>query len=153
MEPLPQQITTLGRADHTTPPAPVRHPAMQPEEIPPGIAPVTLADGTRTLAYVQPPTTTAPTSPTVKPIPRWARTTALLAPTIGTGLGAAGIGLSYAAPGILAMAQALWATVALVAAGGLTAAALLRRVRRPAPITQHITAHGLFSRAGGTINH
>ncbi|MCX5147929.1 hypothetical protein OHB36_14315 [Streptomyces sp. NBC_00320] len=118
-----------------------------------GIRLVTLPDGTRTLAYTHPtPTEPAPIPAPAAGVPAWAKTTALLAPTIGGGIGAAGIGISYAAPGLIAMAEALWAAVALIAAGG--AALLLGRTRRaPAAthITQHITATGLFGRATGSI--
>ncbi|WP_371678349.1 hypothetical protein [Streptomyces sp. NBC_01276] len=153
--------------DHTRPaiPEPLRYgdailhppaipaPWMLPAEMPPGIQYVTLADGTRTLAYTQP---TPP--PAVQPIPVWAKTTALLAPTVGGGIAAAGCGIAYAAPGLIAMTEALWAAIALIAAG--TLAPLLLRAGRGvgrggAPvqhITQNITATGLFGRATGTIN-
>ncbi|WP_324608028.1 hypothetical protein [Streptomyces albus] len=87
-------------------------------------------------------------------MPAWAKTTALLAPTVGMGVGAGGFGLSYAAPGVLAMTDALWAAAALLATGCGGAALLLSRWRNraPAQITQNITAHGFLSRAGGTIN-
>ncbi|MFD5512860.1 hypothetical protein ACFWIB_34615 [Streptomyces sp. NPDC127051] len=138
-------------------PAPATTPAplvpVLPEQA--GIAVVTLPDGTRTLAYTHPtPTAPVPIPASAAGVPRWAKTTALLAPTIGGGIGAAGIGISYAAPGILALTEALWAAVALIAAGG--AALLLGRTRRaPASthITQHITATGLFGRASGSIGH
>ncbi|MFD3542477.1 hypothetical protein ACFWUQ_23715 [Streptomyces sp. NPDC058662] len=125
-----------------------------------GIAWVTLPDGTRTLAYTHPtPTDTAPAPATPAAVPTWAKTTALLAPTLGSGIGAAGIGISYAAPGVLAMAEALWALVALIAAG--TALPLLLRATRGAGrgrapvqhVTQNITATGLFGRATGTLNN
>ncbi|MFE6080045.1 hypothetical protein [Streptomyces virginiae] len=126
-----------------------------------GIALVTLPDGTRTLAYTHPTHTAVPAAPApAAAVPAWAKTTALLAPTVGGGIGAAGIGISYAAPGVLAMAEALWALVALIAAG--TALPLLLRTgrsthgRSAAPvqhITQHVTATGLFGRATGTINN
>ncbi|MCJ1678306.1 hypothetical protein MTF65_13305 [Streptomyces sp. APSN-46.1] len=124
---------------------------MLPAEIPPGIQYVILASGARTLAY----TPTAPLEPVpVQRIPVWAKTTALLAPTVGGGIAAASIGLAYAAPGLIALTEALWAAVALIAAGG--AALLLARTRRaPATthITQHITSTGLFGRARGSIHH
>jgi hypothetical protein len=138
----------------------VRHGEMLPHEIPPGVQLVTLPGGIRTLAYTQPPAEPAPQPvPVVQPIPTWAKTTALLTPTIGGGVAAAGIGLSYAAPGLIAMSQALWATVALIAAGAIALPLLLSigrsRTGRAAPtqITQNITATGLFGRASGTINH
>ncbi|MEU8501718.1 hypothetical protein AB0C86_34080 [Streptomyces lavendulae] len=126
-----------------------------------GIAWVTLPDGTRTLAYTHPtPTEPAPAPTPPAPVPTWAKTTALLAPTVGGGIGAAGIGISYAAPGVLAMAEALWALVALIAAGTL-APILLRARHRTARqgggpvqhITQNISATGLFGRATGTLNN
>ncbi|QPL68781.1 hypothetical protein I3J05_07715 [Streptomyces clavuligerus] len=125
---------------------------------------VTLPDGRRTLAYTHPTPvpviTTAPgaAGPGVRPVPAWARTTALLAPTVGGGIAAAGIGISYAAPGLTAMTNALWAAAALIATG--TAGAIALRTGRPRAtgrgtthITQQITATGLFGRATGTINH
>ncbi|MGZ9931717.1 hypothetical protein ACXNSR_17685 [Streptomyces sp. NC-S4] len=139
------------------PPA-VPEPRMLPAEIPPGVQYVTLPNGTRTLAYTHPDVATV-LPPAVQPVPAWAKTTALLAPTVGGGIGAAGIGISYAAPGLLAMAEALWALVALIAAG--TALPLIlrtgrSRAHRGGPVqhvTQHVTATGLFGRATGTINH
>ncbi|NXY98747.1 hypothetical protein HYE82_31090, partial [Streptomyces sp. BR123] len=101
------------------------------------------------------PTEPAPAPAPAAGIPVWAKTTALLAPTVGGGIGAAGIGISYAVPGVLAMAEALWALVALIAAGAL-ASVLLRGGRGRAAgttthITQNITATGLFGRASGTF--
>lgn len=150
----PYEITTL------TPHQPTAHPPMPAHEIPPGVDWVVLPNGVRTLAYTQPPTA-IPTQPAAAaaaaPIPTWAKTTALLTPTIGGGIAAAGIGLSYAAPGLIAMSHALWATVALIAAGTIALPLLLGIGRRsrtgPAHITQNITATGLFGRASGTINH
>ncbi|MET9434421.1 hypothetical protein [Streptomyces sp. NPDC006551] len=149
----PYEITTL-----TGHPQPIPRPVMLPEEIFPGVAWVTLPGGVRTLAYTQQPTTQAPRPVAAPPVPTWAKTTALLAPTIGGGVAAAGIGLSYAAPGLIAMSHALWATVALIAAGAIALPILLGACRRggkagPAQITQNITATGLFGRASGTINH
>ncbi|MFJ7203260.1 hypothetical protein ACIQWR_06975 [Streptomyces sp. NPDC098789] len=132
------------------PPA-VPDPQFLPAEIPPGIQYVTLPDGNRTLAYTH-PTTPVPT-PAVQPIPAWAKTTALLAPTIGGGIAAAGFGIAYAAPGLIALTEALWAVVALIAAGAVLAFARPRRGRPATHITQHITATGLFGRATGTANH
>jgi hypothetical protein len=151
----PYEITTVP-AQPT-----VRHGEMLPHEIPPGVQLVTLPGGMRTLAYTQPPAASAPqpVPVTPAPIPTWAKTTALLTPTIGGGIAAAGIGLSYAAPGLIAMSQALWAAVALIAAGAIALPLLLgigrSRTGRAAPtqITQNITATGLFGRASGTINH
>ncbi|KOV27076.1 hypothetical protein ADK90_02955 [Streptomyces sp. XY413] len=147
---------------HPTTPAPLRYgdailyppvlpePRMVPAEIPPGVQYVTLPDGTRTLAY-----TAQPETPPVRPIPAWAKTTALLAPTVGGGIAAASAGLAYAAPGLIALTEALWATVALIAAGAVVALARPRRstARPTTHITQHVTATGLFGRANGTINH
>ncbi|MFD7398961.1 hypothetical protein ACFV60_28475 [Streptomyces virginiae] len=147
---------------HPTAPAPLRYrdailyppavpePRMLPAEIPPGVQYVTLPDGTRTLAY-----TTQPEPAAARPVPTWAKTTALLAPTVGGGIAAASAGLAYAAPGLIALTEALWAAVALIAAGAVVAVARPRRgADRPAThITQHVTATGLFGRANGTINH
>ncbi|MGG7574756.1 hypothetical protein [Streptomyces sirii] len=139
---------------------------MHPHEIPPGVQEVILPSGERALAYSTTPTTPpppTPTAPSAQPIPAWAKTTALLAPTVGGGIGMAAVGLSTAAPGLIAMSHALWSAVALIATGGTAAAVLIGRVRarlgaaqRPMErphITQHITATGLFGRANGTINH
>lgn len=98
----------------------------------------------------------------MQPIPAWAKTTALLTPTIGGGIAAAGIGLSYAAPGLIAMSQALWSAVALIAAAAIGVPLLLRLGRAATGtgtgtgtthITQNITASGMFGKANGTINH
>ncbi|MET9695596.1 hypothetical protein ABZY31_01515 [Streptomyces sp. NPDC006529] len=154
---------------HPTTPVPVRYgdailhppaipaPRMLAAEIPPGVQYVTLPNGTCTLAYTQ-PAVPAP-APTAAPIPAWAKTTALLAPTLGAGIAAAGYGIAYAAPGLIAMTDALWAAIALIAAG--TLAPFLLRAGRGAGrgaapvqhITQHVTASGMFGRATGTINH
>ncbi|MFD7840551.1 hypothetical protein [Streptomyces sp. NPDC059761] len=145
----PEPITWL--------PTPAHHPAIPVPVLPEqaGIALVSLPDGTRTLAYTHPtPTEPAPAPAPTAGIPGWAKTTALLAPTIGGGIGAAGYGISYAAPGLIAMTEALWAVVALIAVGG--AALLLGRTRRASAsthITQHITATGLFGRASGSTGH
>ncbi|MFE9842502.1 hypothetical protein [Streptomyces goshikiensis] len=130
-------------------------PAVPEPHLPLGVQYVTLPDGTHTLAYTQ-PTALAPAT-VAQPIPAWAKTTALLAPTLGGGIAAAGFGISYAAPGLIAMTDALWAAITLIAAGAL-APLLLRAGRGPgrgnAPvqhITQHVTASGMFGRATGTI--
>jgi hypothetical protein len=144
---------------------PVHHPTVVqqsvilPAEIPPGVDWVTLPNGVRTLAYTHP--TPPPAVPVSQPVPAWAKTTALLAPTVGGGVTAAGIGLSYAAPGLIAMSQALWSAAALLVAAVIAVPVLLRTARRvtgggsgsPTHITQNITATGLFSRANGTLNH
>ncbi|MFJ2751920.1 hypothetical protein [Streptomyces sp. NPDC087297] len=164
---MPYEHTTAS----TTPPArygdpifyptTVQQPMMLPVELPPGVEMVTLPGGYRTLAYTHPtPPPAPPSAPAAQPIPAWAKTTALLAPTIGAGIAAAGFGISYAAPGLIAMTEALWAAIALIAAGTL-APLILRTTcgtggRGPAPvqhITQHVTASGLFGRAAGTINN
>ncbi|MBM4794612.1 hypothetical protein HXP44_21735 [Streptomyces sioyaensis] len=141
---------------------------MRAEEIPPGVQEVILPSGERALAYSTGPTNPQPTSaapaaPVAQPIPAWAKSTALLAPTIGAGIGMAAVGLSTAVPGLIAMSHALWAAAALLATGGTAAAVVVGRVRAritAAPqatqrphITQYITATGLFGRANGTINH
>lgn len=122
---------------------------MPPAEIPLGVQLVTLPDGTRTLAY-----TTLPETPAAQGVPAWAKTTALLAPTVGGGIAAASAGIAYAAPGLIALTEALWATVALIAAGAVITLARPRRgAGRPTThITQHVTATGLFGRATGGIN-
>ncbi|GAA4910239.1 hypothetical protein ACFPM3_11300 [Streptomyces coeruleoprunus] len=152
----PSEITTLSAYSGGLPG--LVRPTFLPEDSPPGIALVTLPSGVRTLAYVEPTTPPAPPAPAAAaPIPTWAKTTALLTPTIGGGIAAAGIGLSYAAPGLIAMSHALWATVALIATGAFAVPLLIRSTRGRATttthITQNITATGLFGRAGGTINH
>ncbi|MFV5996328.1 hypothetical protein ACNPQM_29000 [Streptomyces sp. NPDC056231] len=121
---------------------------------------VTLPGGIRTLAYTPQQAPPPPPVPVAQPIPAWAKTTALLVPTVGGGVAAAGIGISYAAPGLIAMSQALWATVALIAAGAIGLPVLLRLARSSTGsgrstthITQNITASGMFGRANGTINH
>lgn len=126
---------------------------MPVNEVPPGVQVVTLPGGNRVLAYAEPTALPSPVTPAAQPIPSWAKTTALLVPTTGGGIAVAGVGLSYAAPGLIAMSHALWAAVALIAVGGTAAAALLKRCRRPAQITQNITATGPFARANGTVSH
>ncbi|MFD3935694.1 hypothetical protein ACFWSF_08485 [Streptomyces sp. NPDC058611] len=159
----PRTITALRYGDPIYHPTTVEQPVLLPADIPRGVEWVTLPNGVRTLAYThpQPHPATEPERPyRAEPIPRWAKTTALLAPTLGGGIAAAGFGISYAAPGLIAMTDALWAAIALIAAG--TLAPLLLRTTRgaggrgPAPVqhvTQNITATGLFGRANGTINH
>nr|WP_229818609.1 hypothetical protein [Streptomyces lateritius] len=133
---------------------------MLSAEIPPGVGWVILPNGVRTLAYTQPNTPPPAAAPVSQPVPAWAKTTALLAPTLGAGVAAAGIGLSYAAPGLIAMSQALWSTAALLVAAVIAVPLLLRGARKAAGgsrssthITQNITATGLFGRANGTINN
>ncbi|WP_442807317.1 MULTISPECIES: hypothetical protein [unclassified Streptomyces] len=146
--------------DRTLFPTTIQQPAMLPTEIPPGVGWVTLPNGVRTLAYTQPTAPAAPPVPVSQPIPAWAKTTALLTPTVGGGVAAAGIGLSHAAPGLIAMSQALWSAVALIAAAAVGVPVLLRLGRAATGtgrgsthITQNITASGMFGRANGTINH
>jgi len=139
-------------------------PLMRSDEIPPGVQEVILPSGERALAYSTGPATPspqppAPAAPAAQPIPAWAKTTALLAPTIGGGIAVAAVGISAAAPGLVAVSHVLWSAVAAIAAGGIVATAVIGRVRaritaaqRP-HITQHITATGWFGRANGTINH
>ncbi|MER6047556.1 hypothetical protein ABT168_08835 [Streptomyces sp. NPDC001793] len=142
------------------------HPTLPPQDIPPGVQEVILPSGERALAYSTGPTTpppAVPAAPVAQPIPAWAKSTALLAPTVGGGIAIAAVGLSAAAPGLIAVSHVLWSAVATIAAGGAVAAAVIGRIRaritaaqremqRP-HITQHITATGLFGRANGTINH
>ncbi|MFF2025494.1 hypothetical protein ACFVW2_27290 [Streptomyces sp. NPDC058171] len=148
------EITTTP--PYTPPGMPARRPVILPAEIPPGVDWVTLPNGTRTLAYTHPTTTTQIPVTAPQPIPAWARTTALLAPTVGGGIAAAGVGLSYAAPGLIAMSHALWSAAALLVAAVIAIPVILRTTRQgptaSTHITQNITANGLFSRAGGTIN-
>ncbi|MFE9928159.1 hypothetical protein [Streptomyces sp. NPDC005533] len=142
-------------------PRPVEpHTVLLPQEVPPGVDWVTLPNGIRTLAYTHPHTgPAAEAEPARESIPRWAKTTALLAPTLGGGIAAAGFGISYAAPGLIAMTEALWATVALIAVGALVPLALRTRRgggRGAGPvqhITQNISASGMFGRAAGTLNN
>ncbi|MFC8170921.1 hypothetical protein [Streptomyces sp. NPDC057325] len=147
------------------PPATATQSVILPADIPPGVDWVTLPNGIRTLAYIHPaPAPPIPVTP-AQPIPAWAKTTALLAPTVGGGIAAAGIGLSYAAPGLIAMSHALWSAAALFLAAVTAVPLLLRGARRATTgsgtrgagatthITQNITATGLFGRANGTINH
>ncbi|MFG2902054.1 hypothetical protein ACGFZH_33865 [Streptomyces zaomyceticus] len=161
----PYEITPTTRyGEPQYRPAAAHRPVILPAEIPPGVDWVTLPNGVRTLAYTHPtPTPTAPTAAS-QPIPAWAKTTALLAPTVGGGIAAAGIGLSYAAPGLIAMSHALWSAAALIVAAVTAVPLLLRTARRTTGsrghesgatthITQIITATGLFGRANGTINH
>ncbi|MFI9076837.1 hypothetical protein ACIGW8_10130 [Streptomyces sioyaensis] len=144
--------------EHTHPHAP-----MLADEIPRGVQEVILPSGERALAYstgpITPPPPAVPSTPAAQPIPAWAKSTALLAPTLGGGIAIAAVGLSAAAPGLVAVSHVLWSAVAAIAAGGTAAAIVISRVRarlsaaqRP-HITQHITANGLFGRANGTINH
>ncbi|MFC8493263.1 hypothetical protein ACFUJU_21195 [Streptomyces sp. NPDC057235] len=163
-EPTPYEITTPH--PWNPPRLPAGQPVILPAEIPPGVDWVTLPNGVRTLAYTQPaPPPQVPVT-AAQPVPAWAKTTALLAPTVGGGIAAGGIGLSYAAPGLIAMSHALWSAAALLVATVITAPVLLRTARRATGtgpgggqgggsthITQNITATGLFGRADGTINH
>ncbi|MGW1116537.1 hypothetical protein ACWD5B_05425 [Streptomyces tanashiensis] len=156
-------ITPYADPDHR--PTAVRRPVILPAEIPPGVDWVTLPNGLRTLAYTHPTAPTPTPAPAAQPIPAWAKTTALLAPTVGGGIAAAGIGLSYAAPGLIAMSHALWSAAALLVAAVTAVPLLIRTARRAATgansrgagstthITQNITATGLFGRAHGTINN
>ncbi|MFD7548546.1 hypothetical protein [Streptomyces sp. NPDC059816] len=149
------EITTTR--PHTPPGVPARRPVILPAEIPPGVDWVTLPNGVRTLAYTQPapPPQIPVTAP--QPIPAWAKTTALLAPTVGGGIAAAGVGLSYAAPGLIAMTHALWSAAALLVAAVIAIPVILRTTRQTPTasthITQNITANGLFGRANGAVHH
>ncbi|GAA3057531.1 hypothetical protein GCM10017562_23000 [Streptomyces roseofulvus] len=163
--------------DHTHTPAPlIHHPIPIPTPthavVPtapaglPAVTSVQLPDGRIVTGYTLTPTPATPARP-VGSVPAWAKTTALLAPTVGGGTAAAGIGLSYAAPGLIAMSQALWSAAALVVAAVIAVPLALRTARRTLTgnsggggsvrttthITQNITSTGLFGRANGTINH
>ncbi|MFF2021872.1 hypothetical protein ACFVW2_08695 [Streptomyces sp. NPDC058171] len=160
----PYEITT---APVTQPMAtgPVFHPVRLPDptepatlsHIPPGVQLVTLPDGRRTLAYTHPAQQQPIPVAAPQPIPAWAKTTALLAPTVGGGIAAAGVGLSYAAPGLIAMTHALWSAAALLVAAVIAAPVILRTTRRTPTasthITQHVTATGMFGRANGAVHH
>ncbi|MFG2293392.1 hypothetical protein [Streptomyces sp. NPDC048603] len=161
-EPLHASTPATRYGDPIYRPTLVQPTVVLPGEVPPGVDWVTLPNGIRTLAYThpQPGPTAQPEPVRSEPIPRWAKTTALLAPTVGGGVAAAGFGIASAAPGLIAMTEALWAAVALIAAGA--AAPLLLRAGRANPghragpvqhVTQNITATGLFGRATGTINN
>ncbi|MFD3544460.1 hypothetical protein ACFWUW_02380 [Streptomyces sp. NPDC058655] len=159
----PSRASTTAPARYGDPilyPTAIRQPVIPPAELPPGVEMVTLPGGYRTLAYTHPQPPVPTPAPVAQPIPAWAKTTALLAPTIGGGIAAAGFGISYAAPGLIAMTEALWAAIALIAVG--TLAPLLLRAGRGAGgrgaapvqhVTQNISASGMFGRATGTINH
>ncbi|MFD3329010.1 hypothetical protein [Streptomyces sp. NPDC058701] len=160
-EPTRTSTTTPARyGDPILYPTAIQQPVTLPAQLPPGVEMVTLPGGYRTLAYTHPTAPAAAPTAAVQPVPSWAKTTALLAPTVGSGIAAAGFGISYAAPGLIAMTEALWAAIALIAAG--TLAPLLLRTARGAAgrgaapvqhVTQHISASGMFGRANGTINH
>ncbi|OIV37858.1 hypothetical protein BIV57_08845 [Mangrovactinospora gilvigrisea] len=139
-------------------PTPIPDPAPPAVVLPsglPDVASVQLPDGRIVTGYTLAPATPPPAPEAPRPVPRWAKTTALLAPTVGLGIGAAGIGLSLAVPGLLAITNALWAAVALVAAGAVGAVAwsVRRSGSGPVHVTQHIHSRGMFGRASGTVNH
>ncbi|MEV6357698.1 hypothetical protein [Streptomyces hydrogenans] len=166
--------------DHIHTPAPVVHHPIPlsttihgavvpvPPAALPAVTSVQLPDGRIVTGYTLTPTPNAPSRPAGS-VPAWAKTTALLAPTVGGGVAAAGVGLSYAAPGLIAMSHALWSAAALVVAAVIAVPLALRSARRALTgdsggagggsvrttthITQNITATGLFGRANGTINH
>ncbi|MFD6344419.1 hypothetical protein ACFWF9_06795 [Streptomyces roseolus] len=161
--------------DHTHTPAPVihhptpLHPTAHGAIVPaapaglPAVTSVQLPDGRIVTGYTLTPVPPAPARPAGS-VPAWAKTTALLAPTVGGGIAAGGIGLSYAAPGLIAMSHALWSAAALLVAAVIAVPLALRTARRALTggggsvrttthITQNITATGLFGRANGTINH
>lgn len=157
--------------EYTHPSAPAVHypvplpPAAQPL-VPttptalPAVTSVQLPDGRIVTGYSLTPAPAVPVR-SAGSVPGWAKTTALLAPTIGGGISAAGIGISYAAPGLIAMSHALWSAAALVVAAVVAIPVVTRGARRGSGggggttthITQNITATGLFGRANGTINH
>ncbi|MFB7578233.1 hypothetical protein [Streptomyces hydrogenans] len=168
--------------DHTHTPTPVihhpipLHPGAHEAVVPaapaglPAVTSVQLPDGRIVTGYTLTltPTPPVPARPAGS-VPAWAKTTALLAPTVGGGVAAGGIGLSYAAPGLIAMSHALWSAAALLVATVIAVPLALRTARRALTgnhgsggggsvrttthITQNITATGLFGRANGTINH
>ncbi|MFH9953298.1 hypothetical protein ACH4OX_03645 [Streptomyces roseolus] len=151
------------------------HPGAQGAVVPaapaglPTVTSVQLPDGRIVTGYTLTPAPPVVARPTGS-VPAWAKTTALLAPTVGGGVAAGGIGLSYAAPGLIAMSHALWSAAALLVATVIAVPLALRTARRALTgnhsssagggsvrttthITQNITATGLFGRANGTINH
>ncbi|MBO0652813.1 hypothetical protein J1792_08440 [Streptomyces triculaminicus] len=143
-----------------TEPTPAPLIPVQPGPLP-DVQTIQLPDGRLITGYALTPVQPelAPV-PVVRPVPSWAKTTALLAPTVGGGIAAAGYGLSAAAPGLIAAAHALWAAAALLVLVPLGAVAILRAVcGRPreehTETTQivQVTATGLFGRANGTINN
>ncbi|MER6475781.1 hypothetical protein [Streptomyces filamentosus] len=164
--------------DHTYAPVPVIHhpiplrPGAHGAVVPaapaglPAVTSVQLPDGRIVTGYTLTPAPTVPGRPAGS-VPAWAKTTALLAPSVGGGVAAGGIGLSYAAPGLIAMSHALWSAAALLVAAVIAVPLALRTARRALTgdsgsggtvrttthITQNITATGLFGRANGTINH
>ncbi|MFE5972633.1 hypothetical protein ACFQ64_10805 [Streptomyces sp. NPDC056460] len=161
--PYPEQSPVPAAVHY---PVPLHHPAASAPlaTIPPAGLPavqsVQLPDGRIITGYALTPTTPAP-APTARPVPSWAKTTALLTPTVGGGAAAAGIGLSYAAPGLIAISHALWSAAALIVAAVIAVPVLFHAARRATGsgsgstthITQNITATGLFGRANGSINH
>ena len=112
-------------------------PPMRAEEIPPGVQEVILPNGERALAYstgpTNPPPPAVPSAPVAQPIPAWAKSTALLAPTVGGGIAVAAVGLSAAAPGLVAVSHVLWSAVAAIATGGSRRG----RPHRPCPRPHH----------------
>ncbi|MFJ6410856.1 hypothetical protein ACIQK9_35590 [Streptomyces hydrogenans] len=168
---MPDHIHTPAAViHHPIPLHPTTHTAVVPA--PPAPLPtvtsVQLPDGRIVTGYTLTPAPITPARP-AGTVPAWAKTTALLAPTVGGGTAAAGIGLSYAAPGLIAMSHALWSAATLLVATVIAVPLALRTARRALTgnhgssggggsvrttthITQNITATGLFGRAHGTIN-
>lgn len=123
----------------------------------PGIGQITLPDGTRHTGYL---TTSAPQppAPQSQPIPRWAKTTALLMLSGSTAIGISAAGLAFAADSLDAIARgmvALAIVAACIAAAVIAVAVCFRRDRGPkrvVKITQNVTATGWLGTAkGGNI--
>jgi hypothetical protein len=90
------------------------------------------------------------------PIPRWARTAALLMPTGAGSVALAAWGITEAAPGLLALAHALWSLcLSLLGLAVLLGVVLLLRPSRSSGVSATATATataagGLFRRATAT---
>ncbi|MEU1377705.1 hypothetical protein ABZ442_29245 [Streptomyces triculaminicus] len=158
--PLPEHPPITHHPVPITQPTPAPLIPAQPGLLP-DVQTIQLPDGRLITGYALTPVQPEPAPVTVaRPVPAWAKTTALLAPTVGGGIAAAGYGLSVAAPGLIAAAHALWAAAALLVLVPLGAVAVLRaaggRFREEHTETTQIvqvTATGLFGRANGTINN
>lgn len=155
-------------ADWTNPPGPfppghpdgppaAPAPAVDDDVLPPGTAWGRTPDGKRIPVYFeQPEPTPPPAAP--QPIPRWAKTTALLMLSGSTAIGISAAGLAFAADSLDAIARGLVAlaiVAACIAAAVIAVAVCFRRDRSPKQITnitQHVVATGWLGRAtGGNI--
>lgn len=159
--PLPEHHPPITH--HPTPVTPAVPTPLVPLQTGPlpAVQTIQLPDGRVITGYTLTPDQPQPAPvPVARPVPSWAKTTALLAPTIGGGIAAAGYGLAAAAPGLIAAAQALWAAAALLILIPLGAVTVLRTLtgrhrEEPTETTQivQVTATGLFGRAHGTIHN